>query len=133
MNLTDDFKLKDLLQGFGLKSLFDKDLCDLSLILTTKRLSKNKEVDLIPSVVRLDYLRRFSNLENSGLYVTNMIHKVFLGFDEMGTEGAAVTATPSLNSISQVQFIVNAPFMFIIRHDPTKIPLFYGLVFDPSN
>lgn len=65
------------------------------------------------------------------LFVSQINHKVNLDVDEKGTEGAAVTITLVDRSATSVFFNVNEPFLIYIRHDPTRIPLFYGAVFDP--
>lgn len=65
------------------------------------------------------------------LFVSEINHKVNLSVDEKGTEGAAVTMTLIDRSASAVYFNVNQPFLIYIRHDPTRLPLFYGAVFDP--
>lgn len=45
--------------------------------------------------------------------------------------GGAATAITLNRSGPQVTFRVDTPFIFLIRHDPTKIPLFYGTVLEP--
>lgn len=65
------------------------------------------------------------------LFVSQINHKVNLSVDEKGTEGAAVTMTLIDRSASAVYFNVNQPFLIYVRHDPTRLPLFYGAVFDP--
>lgn len=69
--------------------------------------------------------------KQQNLYVSQINHKVNLSVDEKGTEGAAVTMTLIDRSASAVYFNVNQPFLIFIRHDPTRLPLFYGAVFDP--
>ncbi|XP_055543076.1 serine protease inhibitor 28Dc-like [Wyeomyia smithii] len=67
------------------------------------------------------------------LYVSQIKHKVNLSVDERGTEGAAVTMTLIDRAGAQVYFNANQPFLIYVRHDPTRLPLFYGTVFDPRN
>lgn len=84
---------------------------------------------------RLDALRHWSrnnNLPNPGIFADDVIHKIDLTINERGTEGGAVTYTTAVRS-AEVIFRADTPFMFLIRHDDTKLPLFYGTVFEPTN
>lgn len=82
--------------------------------------------------VEVEKIRKHSKLENPGLFADEVIHKVDLTINEKGTEGGAATAITLNRSGTNVVFRVDAPFMFVIRHDPTHIPLFYGVVFKPE-
>lgn len=84
---------------------------------------------------RLDALRHWAknnNLPNPGIFADDMIHKIDLTINERGTEGGAVTYTSAVRS-AEVIFRADTPFMFLVRHDDTKLPLFYGTVFEPTN
>lgn len=84
---------------------------------------------------RLDALRHWSknnNLPNPGIFADDVIHKIDLTINEKGTEGGAVTYSTAVRT-SEVLFRADTPFMFVIRHDDTKLPLFYGTVFEPTN
>lgn len=84
---------------------------------------------------RLDALRHWSrnnNLPNPGIFADDVIHKIDLTINERGTEGGAITYTTVVRS-AEVIFRADTPFMFLIRHDDTKLPLFYGTVFEPTN
>lgn len=88
------------------------------------------------SLKRLDSLRvwgKSNQLTNPGLYTDEIMHKIDLTINESGTEGAAVTVTTLYRSGTDVVFRVDTPFMFLIRHDDTKLPLFYGTVYEPTN
>lgn len=91
----------------GVKSIFNVQSSDLSLMLNQGARGKIR------------------------LFVSQISHKVNLSVDEKGTEGAAVTMTLIDRSASAVYFNVNQPFLVYVRHDPTRLPLFYGAVFDP--
>ncbi|XP_058815808.1 serine protease inhibitor 28Dc-like isoform X3 [Topomyia yanbarensis] len=67
------------------------------------------------------------------LFVNEVIHKVDVVINEKGTEGGAVTATLLDRITPQVNFRANGPFLLLIRDEATKLPLFYGSVYDPSN
>lgn len=89
----------------------------------------------IRSLMNLDALRSLSRrnpLRNPGLFADEIIHKIDLTINEKGTEGGAVTYTTAVRT-ANVVFRADTPFMFIIRHDDTKLPLFYGSVFEPTS
>ncbi|CAN8000322.1 unnamed protein product [Ixodes hexagonus] len=93
--------LKEVLAAMGIKDLFDPLKCDLSGI------SANKD-----------------------LVVSAAVHKAFVEVNEEGTEAAAATAMVMMNCCISfpTQFIVNHPFLFLIRsHDPDVV-LFVGSV-----
>lgn len=131
MNLSDSYQLKGLLQANGVKNLFDSKTCDLS-VMSTRKIFKSEHVDQFSAVQRIDILRAAKETKNYGAFPDKVIHKVFLGVDEMGTEGAATNPVNTNDDNDQLIFRVDTPFMFIIRHDPTKAPLFYGVVYDPT-
>lgn len=102
-----------------------------------------RQVDLSESIKQLDGLRkrlrspvdapRIDNNESNGLFVDEILHQVDLTVNEKGTEGGAATVTTLFRTGTDVVMRVETPFMFLIRHDETKLPLFYGAVFEPSN
>lgn len=106
MHLTSSFDLKTALQKLGMHSLFDRERSNFSLL-------------------------NPANPKESPT-VSGVLHKVDLAIDESGTEGAAVTATLLDRSMPTVNFRVIVPFILAIRHDATKMLLFYGPVYDPS-
>uniref|UniRef100_A0A8C1SQ82 Serpin B6 n=1 Tax=Cyprinus carpio TaxID=7962 RepID=A0A8C1SQ82_CYPCA len=70
---------------------------------------------------------------SNDLVLTKVIHKAFVEVNEEGTEAAAATgivARPCCLSIPQV-FNADHPFLFFIRHNPTKSILFYGRFCSP--
>lgn len=98
-----------------------------------KKLHRSKRQFTPFSVERLDVIRHRKDLRNPQLFAEEVIHKVDLTVNEKGTEGGAATAITLNRSGTNVVLRVETPFMFIIRHDPTHIPLFYGVVFEPEN
>ncbi|XP_058451681.1 serine protease inhibitor 28Dc-like isoform X2 [Malaya genurostris] len=77
-------------------------------------------------------LRRRSRRATQSLYVNDAIHKVDLEINERGTEGGAATAISLNRSGTSVVFKANEPFLLLIRNDKTKLPIFFGSVYDPS-
>lgn len=80
----------------------------------------------------LDALRNSANLVNPGLFANRVIHKVEMEVTEKGTEAAAATAVLLHRDGNQKRFIANRPFLFFIRHDPTKLVLFWGTINAPT-
>ena len=70
------------------------------------------------------------------LWVTDVIHKAFIGVDEKGTEAAAATAvvvTRRSNPLPlRKDFTANHPFLFLIRDNDTGSILFLGRLVNPS-
>lgn len=79
----------------------------------------------------LDAIRNSPGLVNPGLFADEVLHKVHMDVTEKGTEAAATTAVLLRRDGSQKKLIANRPFLFFIRHDPTKLVLFWGTVNAP--
>lgn len=69
---------------------------------------------------------------NPGLFADDLKHKVDLIVNEVGTEGGAATTTVMRRTGPDVVFRAETPFLLLISHDDTKLPLFYGAVFKPT-
>ncbi|XP_055549476.1 serine protease inhibitor 28Dc-like isoform X2 [Wyeomyia smithii] len=110
MHITNSFDLKTLLQKMNVKAMFNP---------------KRGSVDFTP-------MNNSSRISTSKLKVSGVMHKVDLEVNEAGTEGGAVTITLQDRIASSVNFRVLTPFLVAIRHDNTKLLLFYGPVYDPS-
>lgn len=98
-----------------------------------KKLHRSKRQYMPFSAERLDAVRNRKDLVNPHLFADEVLHKVDLEINERGTEGGAATAITLNRSGTSVVLRVDTPFMFLIRHDPTHVPLFYGVVFEPEN
>lgn len=102
-------------------------------LLRLRRQAENQSQCLInlDAIRNEQILNNFS--QNPRIYVDSIIHKVDLEINEKGTEGGAATAVTITRSGTQVIFRGETPFIFLIRHDATKLPIFYGTVFEPVN
>jgi serpin B len=80
-------------------------------------------------------LADFSAMDGSrDLSVATVIHKAVIAVDEKGTTAAAATGVvgTTLAIVEWPTLIVDRPFLFFIRHNPTGAILFQGRVLDPS-
>lgn len=72
---------------------------------------------------------------NEPLWIDNIIHKAFVSVDEEGTEAAAATAVlmtgAGPDQPKPVNFIIDRPFIFLIRDTETGTILFMGRVLNP--
>nr|CAD7392677.1 unnamed protein product [Timema cristinae] len=68
---------------------------------------------------------------NPGLYADDVIHKVEIEVTETGTVASAATAVIVLRDGSHHVVRFDRPFLFFIRHEPTKFVLFWGSVVRP--
>jgi serpin B len=69
------------------------------------------------------------------LSVETVVHKAVIAVDEQGTTAAAATGVAVGRTSAVIQprvLVVDRPFLFFIRHDPTAAILFQGRVVDPS-
>lgn len=104
-----------------------------------KALSRGRrQIPADPSITlkRIDALRSILSSENAPnprLFANELIHQIDLTVNEMGTEGGAATVTTLRRSGPDVLFRTETPFLFLIRHEDTKLPIFYGAVFEPTN
>jgi serpin B len=73
--------------------------------------------------------------EAEEVYITDVLHKATITVDEEGTEAAAATAVivgiESAMPGEPRTLIIDRPFMFFIRHQPTGTILFMGRVTQP--
>ena len=139
MHFVSKMNLKSILSRLGVVDIFTQDVSDLSLI-GGLDYSRGDDVQPLASQETLNRLhldkleseRQRPSSRNSGLFVDEVIHQVDVDINEEGTEAAAATVALILKGGPGVLFRVDAPFLFLIRHDPTKLVLFYGMVNEPQ-
>lgn len=105
---THEFLLNDALESLGMTDAFSDKIADFS------GMSPNPE----------------------GLYIDKVIHKAFVDVNEEGTEAAAATAVLMMAKgmpEPKAMFIVDHPFIFIIRNIKSGNILFMGRVEDPRS
>ncbi len=103
-----EFSLKDALVALGMTDAFEPDRAD------------------------------FSGMDGgrTDLHIGAVLHKTFVSVDEKGTEAAAATAVimriTSAPIGEPIEFLMDRPFIFLIRDDQTGTILFVGRVLDPQ-
>ena len=77
----------------------------------------------------------FSGLSPSPQAIAAIAQKAIIAVDEKGTEAAAATAVVTARGIStsNVQMLVDKPFLFALRQDTTGLVVILGYVGDPTS
>lgn len=74
----------------------------------------------------------FSGMSLDKLFVSNVKHKTYIEVDEVGTEAAAATSVEMAATSAPIdkpkEFVVDRPFLFVIRERQTGLVLFAGAV-----
>ncbi|XP_067645134.1 serine protease inhibitor 28Dc [Eurosta solidaginis] len=139
MHLTQNINMKSVFRALGVNGIFvPPPVIDLSskVLRRTQRgvIFPFEKSAGAPHIPTLNLLERWSLDRNrssnllSDLFVGDIVHKVDFVVDENGTEGAAATVTYLKRSGGNVLFRADTPFLLLVRHDPTKLPLFYGII-----
>ncbi|KAF5908474.1 leukocyte elastase inhibitor-like [Clarias magur] len=95
--LEEQYSLKDTLSEMGMSTLFQAGAADLTGM----------------SI-------------QGGLFVSSVTHKAFVEVNEKFTVAAAAAAVVADCCRPEKQFMADHPFLFFIRHKPTKSILFFG-------
>ena len=68
----------------------------------------------------------------TNLFIAEVIHKAFVEVNEAGTEAAATTWVNAQALSQSGSFIVDHPFIFLIRENGSGTILFLGRIVDPT-
>lgn len=128
MKISNTINLRDVLQKLNLHSLFNPATSDLSKMLKSSGATTSDPYNSD----RVLFSDPRQQSQQQRLYASEIIHKVELEINEKGTEGGAVTASTIFRSLPSVQVRIDTPFLMMIGHDNTRLPLFYGSIYDPS-
>jgi len=101
--LKGNLKLKSVLQALGMQKAFSPGVADFS---TMGQAAGN-------------------------IYLTKVLHDTYLKVDERGIEGAAVTTVGVGVTSAPPAYFFDKPFVIILRHVETNIPLFMATVMNP--
>jgi len=77
---------------------------------------------------------QFEKVGNAGgnIYLTRVIHDTFLKIDEKGAEGAAVTTVGFGVESVPPRIVFDRPFLIVLRHVESGVPIFIGKISDPN-
>ncbi len=138
-NLTDQLTADDL------RALFEESSKSASIVdykIPYLKFSRSKSIT--EEMKKLGIQKLFENADLSNLVsstdvrVTEITHAAEIESDEKGTVASTVSALQfeSYSGIimleEPVQFHVDKPFLFIITHNETSVPILAGLVHNPS-
>ena len=107
-----EVELKEALETLGMRNLFDPGKANLKGMAAA--VSSSGE-------------------EHNLLHVSKVVHKAAAAFDEQGAEAAAATAVVAVVESASFGFMVDRPFVYLIRDTKTGTILFLGRVLDPSS
>lgn len=133
INQLDNEEWNTLMQSMGEPSAWNLELPKFKF--EYENTLNNELIDLGLGVAFSD-LADFTGInKNGGLKISRVKHKTFVEVNEEGTEAAAVTSVvlgvtsvgPNTNT-----FIIDHPFLFVIKEKYTNAILFIGTVTDPS-
>ncbi|XP_004703089.1 serpin B10 [Echinops telfairi] len=116
-----------------------KELYDVQLYLPKFKLEESYDLKSILSSMGMRDAFSQSKADFSGmslernLFLSNVFHKSFVEINEKGTEAAAGSGSEVSVRIRlpSLEFKVDSPFLFFIRHNKTKSILFYGRFASP--
>ncbi len=119
--------------------LVDDRLQDERVMVWLPKFELKKKIELKPFLSNLGMATAFTHSADftsmgqapGNIFLTRVLHDVFLKVDEKGVEGAAVTTVGvGVTSVpSTIDF--NRPFLFILRHVESKVPIFIGKIGHP--
>lgn len=83
-------------------------------------------------------LADFSNISDTGLYVSDALHKANIDFTEKGIKAAAVTVIYMIDGIvlvedKPIEINIDKPFLYVIRDKNTGEIWFVGTVYEPNS
>ncbi|XP_070585739.1 plasminogen activator inhibitor 1 [Erythrolamprus reginae] len=74
----------------------------------------------------------FSRLSvRDDLFVSQALQKVKLEVNESGTRASSATAAVVYSRMAPLEIVLDRPFLFVVRHNPTGTVLFMGQVMEP--
>ena len=74
----------------------------------------------------------FRDIADTSLAISKVKHKTFLKVDEEGTEASGATSVEVRVTSAPPSFVVNRPFVVVIRENHSGTILFIGTVADPA-
>jgi serpin B len=136
--------LRPAIAAGGLSGLV-ADTSRYQVTLSMPRFRLETAFNLVPVLKRLGVEQAFTRqadftgiTEAERLLIDAVAHKAYVDVDEHGTEAAAATAigfrpSAAFQPPPPVTMTVDRPFLFVIVHTPTGLPLFAGQVSHPRS
>ncbi|KAF6127096.1 serpin family E member 1 [Phyllostomus discolor] len=111
----------------------------LPRLLVLPKFSLESEVDLRRPLENLGMTNMFSPSQadfssfsdQEPLYVSQALQKVKIKVNEKGTVASSSTAITVSARMAPEEIIMDRPFLFVVRHNPTGTVLFMGQVMEP--
>ncbi|XP_008830534.1 plasminogen activator inhibitor 1 [Nannospalax galili] len=111
----------------------------LPRLLVLPKFSLETEVDLRKPLENLGMTDMFSPAQadftslsvQEQLYVSQALQKVKIEVNESGTVASSSTAILVSGRMAPEEIIMDRPFLFVVRHNPTETVLFMGQVMEP--
>lgn len=140
------------LEGFSLKEM-ESSLSHDSLIQLIDNLEMEMKIDVSLPKFKIQYdsemktifqnlglneafqpgIADFSGMDGTKqIYLSEILHKACIEVNEEGTVAAAASASMMMMMCLPPQFVVDKPFMFLIRDNDSKLILFMGHVINPN-
>lgn len=122
------------------KELVDDELSESRLQLYLPKFELKYKRELSKDLKAMGMVRafdendaQFGKVGNAGgnIFLTRVIHDTFLKIDEKGAEGAAVTTVGFGVESVPPTITFDRPFLLVLRHIETGVPIFIGKVNDP--
>jgi serpin B len=112
----------------------DADI-DIPRFTTTQTFDLSRELNSLGMTAASSDTADFPGMDGThNLYISRVVHKAFVEADEPGTVAAAATSVqmePLAIVVKQV-FVVDHPFIFLIRDNATGAILFLGRIVNPA-
>jgi serine protease inhibitor len=136
-----DDQAPDALLAPDLLAAVARSLAPAYVRLAMPRFDYGSHIDLVPPMKALGLRTVFEAGADlggihPGLRIDGAVQRATVTVDEWGTEAAAATGLMALTSMRpppEIAISADLPFAFAIVHPPTGLPLFAGLVGDPSD
>jgi serpin B len=100
---------------------------------TTQNFNLTRELKSLGMPSAFDVTANFFGMDGTtNLYISDVQHKAFVEVNEAGTEAAAATLIEMRELSISDHFIVDHPFIFLIRENGSGSILFLGRIVDPT-
>lgn len=115
-----------------------KSTNETMVIYALPKLTLNNDIDLTNILQNMGLARTFNPLRADfrdiaeGVFVNQVLHKVEIEVNEVGTKASAATVVSTLKSGANPVVRVDKPFLFFIYHKKTDTIIFWGKILKPT-